>query len=107
MAAIFLEYVVSAVRVPQEPERHSKHSKKEGASEASSPAESYSHVRYPEGKAGLHSRAQPHSPARRLQHELVERLHRPKPVSLRAILAMLAVLCLSMSIATLTLLSGR
>lgn len=39
------------------------------------------------------------SPARRLQSYLAERLHKPHRISVRATLATIAVLCLSMTVA--------
>lgn len=46
------------------------------------------------------------SPVRQMQAELVERLSRPKAISIGAVLAMLIVLCLSMSFAALVLLAS-
>lgn len=91
---------MSAVRVPQEPNHDPK--KDEGAS---SPAGTGlpSHVRYPEGKAGQSA----HSPARQLQTELADRLQRPKQLSFRATLATVLVMCLSMSIAALSLITSH
>jgi len=88
---------VSAVRAPQEPNHDPK--KDEGTPSRALQG----HVRYPDGKANQRV----HSPARKLQTELADRLQRPKQLSLRATLATVLVMCLSMSIAALSLLTSH
>lgn len=86
---------MSAVRAPQDPKHPPRHR------DQSTPAEP-KHLRLPEdGDADAGT-----SPARQLQSELAERLQKPAPVSLRATLATILVVCLAMSVAAISLLTS-
>lgn len=86
---------MSAVRAPQDPKHHPRQRSH------SAPAES-THLRLPEDGATDAGA----SPARQLQSELAERLQKPRPISLRATLATILVVCLAMSMATFSLLTS-
>ena len=87
---------MSAARAPHDPQQ--EHSPASGA-----PVErrASAHLRVP-GKGAFKGGT---SPARQLQSELAESLNRPERISFRSTLATLLVLCLAMSIATLSLLT--
>lgn len=86
---------MSAVRAPRDPKHSPRHHRPSARKDAK-------HLRLPEDgsvEGGI-------SPARQLQTDLAERLQKPRPISLRATLATILVVCLAMSFATLSLLTS-
>jgi hypothetical protein len=84
---------VSALKAPQDLQQDAV-SGREAAQEAGKAPAGVAGWQYGDLKA--HGAG---SPARKLQSYLAERLHRPHRISVRATLATLAVLCLSMTVA--------
>jgi hypothetical protein len=84
---------VSALKAPQDLQQDAV-SGREAAQEAGKAPAGVAGWQYGDLKA--HGAG---SPARKLQSYLAERLHRPHRISVRATLATIAVLCLSMTVA--------
>lgn len=91
---------MSAARAPHDPQDDQT-----ASSDALSSVErpNTAHLRLP--KKGVDRAA--YSPARKMQSELAERLRQPDGVSGQKLLATLLVVCLSMSLATIILLTSH